>query len=527
MAGRKWAAKLDMYRKVPVDLLEGSKQGSIVSWIAILTILLLFYKETADYLATRVVSDLLLDRKPEGLRADEERLIRASFNITMMDLRCDYVEVNVVSVLGNNQNVTKNIKKIPIDANGVLSYYAERNIFQNDVEISLHDEMVSKSLEELHASGEEAIILNEKTLAFAQNENTLLFVDFFAGWCGHCQKLAPTWEVFAKIMNDATNEMIEEARDDYSEDELRQAEGLAVPVLIGKVDCVDNHDLCRKEEISAYPTLRLYVEGKAYKYGDYRGHRNIMDLVQFLKEAEMLLGAEKVIDMDNVNNAVKKHLDVSLEEQQWTEALERTRHHQHTAEWNPESHPGCQLAGSILLDRVPGNFYIQAYSPLHELVPRMTNVSHEIHHLQFSPVANSHDFKSSRGKVFPPNFTFSSHPLDGNVYATRNLHEAYHHYIKLITTNDRYFQVLQSTQLAEYQENEVPEAKFIIDLSPIAIRYRRESRHWYDYVTSLMAIVGGTFTIVGFFEAGISRAARMAARGSKSTNRKDFKLNRR
>lgn len=183
MAGRRWAAKLDMYKKVPVDLLEGSKQGSIISWIAICTILMLFYKETSDYLTTRVASDLTLDRHPKRVRADQEEMIRATFNITMMDLKCDYVEVDVVSVLGNNQNVTKLIKKLPIDANGVLNYFAARNVRQDDVEVALHDELVVQTLEELYESGEEAVSLDETTLQYALNENPLVFVDFFASWC--------------------------------------------------------------------------------------------------------------------------------------------------------------------------------------------------------------------------------------------------------------------------------------------------------------------------------------------------------
>lgn len=430
----------------------------------------------------------------------------------MMDLNCEFVEVDVVSVLGNKQNVSKFVKKTPIDAHGVLNYYAARNVRQNDVKMALHDELVYKSLEELEASGQEAVNLDEKTLEFALKENYLVFVDFFASWCSHCQQLAPTWEVFAKVMNDATNDLVEDDESDkYDEHQLRDAESLEVPVLIGKVDCVEHQALCMTHRIAAYPTLRLFTDGTAYEF-DYRGHRTVTDLIQFLKEAELLLGRQGLLSMESINKAVEKHLNFSPEEKLWTEALERTRHHHKKTEWHPESHPGCQVTGSILLHRVPGNFFIQAYSPHHNLAPQMTNVSHEIHSLYFSP--SEEEEKIHRHDVFPPNFTFSTHPMNGNVYVTDKLHEAYHHYIKLVTTNDRFFQMLQSTQLAQYEEGEVPEAKFIIDLSPIAVRYRRESRHWYDYVTSLMAIIGGTFTVVGFLDAALRRVS------SKSTRRK-------
>lgn len=56
------------------------------------------------------------------------------------------------------------------------------------------------------------------------------------------------------------------------------------------------------------------------------------------------------------------------------------------------------------------------------------------------------------------------------------------------------------------------EAKFIYDLSPIAVSYRTTSRHWYDYLTSVMAIVGGVFTVFGMMDSGIGAAAAAARR---------------
>lgn len=488
-----------MYRKVPVDLLEGSKSGSVVSWIAIVTILVLFFKETSEYFTSKLTPELML-----AASKSSKDFIRVHFNITMMDLKCEYVEVDVVSVLGVNQNVTKFVNKYPVDAQGVINRYAFRNLGQNDVEeIALHDPAVTKSIEELHESGEVAISLDETTFKFALNENDLVFVDFYASWCSHCRKLAPTWEVFAKVMYDATEDSLEEDGDEEAETEFKEAEKLELPVMIAKIDCMVHHDFCVSQSIQAYPTLRLFVKGETYS--GYNGQRTVLDFIQFLRHAEDQLGKKGQLSMDSLTSAVKKHLNISAEEKHWMEALERTRHHHHKIDWDPEKHPGCQIAGSILINRVPGNFYIQAFSPHHDLVPHMTNVSHEIHSLSFAPS----DYTGRRNpNNLPPDFDHKTRPMDGNVYVTSNLHEAYHHYIKLITTNEFSFQVLQSSQLALYRNDEIPEAKFIIDLSPIAVRYRKESRPWYDYITSLMAIIGGTFTVVGFFESGIRKASK-------------------
>ena len=72
-----------------------------------------------------------------------------------------------------------------------------------------------------------------------------------------------------------------------------------------------------------------------------------------------------------------------------------------------------------------------------------------------------------------------------NAYVTTNLHEAHHHYLKLVSTNLNSYQVLQLSQIAIYWEDQVPEAKFGIDLSPIRVTYRWSHRLWYNYITSL------------------------------------------
>lgn len=391
-------------------------------------------------------------------------------------------------------------------------------MLQKDVEeILLHDAAVTKSIEDLHENGEEVIRLDSKTFRYALDENNLVFVDFFASWCSHCQVLAPTWEVLAKVMYDANEESLEEGGEEYGEQELRVAESLDAPVLIAKVDCVEQIELCREHDIRAYPTLRLFVNGNPFDDGEYRGHRTVLDMIQYLKTAEKKLGKKMKLSSESLNSALEKHLELEapLEERHWAEAFKRMQKHYHDISWDSNEHPGCQLSGSLLLNRVPGNFYIQAYSPVHDLAPHMTNCSHEIHFLSFVPTSFDRNKKSA---PIPPNFYQSTTPMNGNLYITHNLHEAYHHYIKLISTNENSFQVLQSSQLTSYHRDSTPEAKFIIDLSPIAVSYERTSKKWYDYITSLMAIIGGSFTVIGFLEGGIRILARKRTKLSHDNN---------
>ena len=169
----------------------------------------------------------------------------------------------------------------------------------------------------------------------------------------------------------------------------------------------------------------------------------------------------------------------SSEEHEWAAEVKRQRQRLHHS-WVDEDHPGCQISGHLLLDRVPGNFHIQARSPHHDLVPHLTNVSHIIHSLSFGePIVKSLLSRGvSAGKILVPNDLQSKMAsMDGNAYITYDLHEAYHHYLKVVTTNVpglamgnrelKAYQIIQNSQLSIYRPEIVPEAKVSIDINPL------------------------------------------------------------
>ena len=83
------------------------------------------------------------------------------------------------------------------------------------------------------------------------------FIKFYAPWCGHCKKLAPTWEEYS-TSQDLVN--------------------------VGSVDCTVEKDICGKYGVKGYPTLLLFpVEGEGEtKYFKYQGARNIDGFNSFL-----------------------------------------------------------------------------------------------------------------------------------------------------------------------------------------------------------------------------------------------------
>ena len=252
------------------------------------------------------MTDLALDQSSDRLRLN--------FNITMMDMPCKYATIDTRSLLGTEQNVTAHVNKWDVDAKGVRQRYQGRNKQQKDIE--LFDADVQETIEELHREGVDAVDLDAEGLELARRNHEYLFVDFFASWyvsifvnighlvmvvecvlmsdgwlfhrCSHCRALAPTWEILAEAMTAAARHIVDEGEHKYSDEDYKHAVKVELPVLIAKVDCVQHDLLCRQQQIMAYPTLRLFVDGERWKGGDYNSDRTVIAMADYLKEIEDL-----------------------------------------------------------------------------------------------------------------------------------------------------------------------------------------------------------------------------------------------
>ena len=47
----------------------------------------------------------------------------------------------------------------------------------------------------------------------------------------------------------------------------------------------------------------------------------------------------------------------------------------------------------------------------------------------------------------------------------------------------------------------MPQARFSYDLSPMSVNIVRKGKHFYEFITSMCALIGGTFTVVGLLSA--------------------------
>lgn len=132
----------DFYRNIPRDLTEATTHGSVLSVCASIFMLVLFIAELWAFLSQQTITNVVIDPNTDSL-------LRINFNITVMDIPCEFAIIDVVDVLGTRKdNITKNINKWQVDAKGIKRNYEGRNMEQRDL---LHD--VHHDLEALQANG--------------------------------------------------------------------------------------------------------------------------------------------------------------------------------------------------------------------------------------------------------------------------------------------------------------------------------------------------------------------------------------
>lgn len=100
---------------------------------------------------------------------------------------------------------------------------------------------------------------NYKEIVLDDKKDVL--VEFYAPWCGHCKALAPNYEKLAKMYTDV---------EDFNS-----------KVTIAKIDATVN-DV--PDDISGFPTIKLYPAGGKDSPVEYAGSRTIEDLANFVRD---------------------------------------------------------------------------------------------------------------------------------------------------------------------------------------------------------------------------------------------------
>ncbi|TMW63878.1 hypothetical protein Poli38472_014788 [Pythium oligandrum] len=79
---------------------------------------------------------------------------------------------------------------------------------------------------------------------------------FYAPWCGHCKRLAPTWHRLSQTLKESGSK-----------------------TRVGKIDCTEHRRVCSRFGVNGYPSLFYVRDGVVYKY---QGSRSLNAFVEFV-----------------------------------------------------------------------------------------------------------------------------------------------------------------------------------------------------------------------------------------------------
>jgi len=436
--------QLDQFRIVSRDLTRGTFVGSAFSVLAYGLLALILVAELGAYWRPNYNTRVVMD-------ANENKLMTINFDVTMMDLPCKYLKLSVWDKFGTEKVDTSDaFHYVPVDHSGQYKgmAYTPDEIQYLEKFDAVHDvsEEEEKDLNADWASSSDGFRHGDLKQAIRFHEFTA--INFFAGWCIHCRRFAPTWTEAATKFGDKT--------------QYKDAGGILTTVHFMKVNCVDFPEACQEAGVEAFPTIRLYKQDGSFE--PFHSKRTVDDINNWVSSA--------------VGNS---HLIVAQHHNQFSE--------------------GCQVQGTLHVPRVPGHFHLQAeaYGDV-SLNPAMTNVSHVVNHISFGDKTSK--LFAERANI-PKEMLSHINPIDGRNFVVTRFHEAPQHYLKVVSTQvkgrpDFFYQMTHTERVRRLKKEKAtaPQARFSYDFSPMSVVVEPASKRWYEFITSLFAILGGCYTVM-------------------------------
>jgi len=173
---------------------------------------------------------------------------------------------------------------------------------------------------------------------------------------------------------------------------------------------------------------------------------------------------------------------------------------------------GCRFVAKFLVNKVPGNFHVSTHSASSQ--PDNPDMSHYINSLVLGESLHR-DYQVPFPKSFDP---LSKHDVTNREKLGFEALSSHDYFMKIVPT---IYEPRSGAELTSYQYTfayrnylayghggrVMPAIWFRYDLTPITVKYTERMKPFYSFLTTICAVVGGTFTVASFLDAAVFTAS--------------------
>ena len=158
------------------------------------------------------------------------------------------------------QETAKNAK-FPYDQDAEITEETISKFVQDYVDGKLEPSIKSEPIPETQEGPVHVVVAHSyNEIVIGSDKDVLL--EFYAPWCGHCKNLAPQYEELANLYVN---------NPEFSD-----------KVTVAKIDATANDT---PDEITGFPTIKLYPAGKKDSPINYEGDRTVEDMANFIRDS--------------------------------------------------------------------------------------------------------------------------------------------------------------------------------------------------------------------------------------------------
>ncbi|XP_076439528.1 endoplasmic reticulum-Golgi intermediate compartment protein 1-like [Babylonia areolata] len=166
---------------------------------------------------------------------------------------------------------------------------------------------------------------------------------------------------------------------------------------------------------------------------------------------------------------------------------------------------GCHFESHFQINKVPGNFHISTHSARQQ--PEVTDMSHVLHKVRFGmDLGSGKDVEGSFNPLESVDKSKSA-PIVSHDYVLRVVPTVYEDISGKVHFPFQYTYSAKEAVVYNKAGKVIPAIWFHYQLSPITVRYRETRQPFYTFLTTICAIIGGTFTVAGIVDSLLFSAA--------------------